>query len=285
MSLQLVNINKKYNKKIILKDISLEFQENVIYGLLGNNGAGKSTLLNIINNRIFSTSGQVKLIDGQEVSEEEKLNQIYLMSEDNLYPTRNKIKTVFRLNEKFYGSFDWELAERMAKAFDLNTKKRMDKLSTGYRSIAKLIMALCVPCNYIFLDEPVLGLDANYRELFYDFLLETYQDRLRTFVISTHLIEEISNLLEKVIIIDGGQINANNSVEQLLKDAYILNGPVHEIEPILSNVKVLDKQLLGGAMTAYVQGTLNKKELGNVASSQMSLQEYFIKVTSRKKDL
>jgi len=283
MSLQLVNINKKYNKKIILNDISLEFQENVIYGLLGNNGAGKSTLLNIINNRIFSTSGQVKLIDGQEVSEGEKLNQIYLMSEDNLYPSRDKVKTIFKWTEKFYGSFDWQLAEEMAQAFELDCNKRMGKLSTGYRSIAKLIIALCVPCNYIFLDEPVLGLDANHRELFYDFLLETYQNRLRTFVISTHLIEEISNLLEQVILIDQGQIQAYDSVEGLLKDAYVLNGPVHEIEQLLPTVKVLDKQLLGGAVIAYVQGKLDKNDLNHITSTPMNLQEYFVKVTSRKK--
>ncbi|MGC3362727.1 ABC transporter ATP-binding protein, partial [Enterococcus faecalis] len=76
-------------------------------------------------------------------------------------------KDIFKTSEGFYGSFDWTLAEQMLSDFDLDGKKTFKKLSTGYRSIAKLIVALSVPWEYIFLDEPVLGLDANHRELFY----------------------------------------------------------------------------------------------------------------------
>ncbi|WP_152994140.1 ATP-binding cassette domain-containing protein, partial [Lactococcus lactis] len=167
MSLNIENLYKTYGKKNVLNDISVNFQAEKIYGLLGNNGAGKSTLLNIINNRIFDTKGKITL-DGRLVTENEKsLNNIHLMSEDDLYPSKLKIKSLFHLMEGFYGDFDWKLANEMLSEFELEPTKRMSKLSTGYRSIAKLIIALCVPCEYIFLDEPVLGLDANHRELFY----------------------------------------------------------------------------------------------------------------------
>ncbi|WP_081166015.1 ATP-binding cassette domain-containing protein [Lactococcus garvieae] len=283
MNLKIKEVSKIYGKKNVLDNISINIEPQKIYGLLGNNGAGKSTLLNIINNRIFSTTGQIELL-GEKISDNEKyLNKLYLMSEDDLYPSKIKINSLFKLTEKFYGSFDWDLAHQMLEEFELDSSKYLNKLSTGYRSITKLIVALCVPCDYIFLDEPVLGLDANHREIFYNFLLETYQDRLRTFVISTHLIEEISNLLERVIILDKGKVIADEDVEDMLKGAYILSGSTDEVEALLDNVQVLDKELLGGATTVYIKGNLARKNLGNIKVTPMNLQDYFKKVTSRKK--
>lgn len=283
MSLKIKEVSKIYGKNIILDNVSINIEPQKIYGLLGNNGAGKSTLLNIINNRIFSTTGKVEL-SGESIFDNEKsLNKIYLMSEDDLYPSKLKINSLFKLTEKFYGEFDWDLAHRMLEEFELNPYKHLNKLSTGYRSITKLIVALCVPCDYIFLDEPVLGLDANHREMFYNFLLDTYQERLRTFVISTHLIEEISNLLERVIILDKGKIIDDNELEQLLYEAYVLSGAANEIEDLLKDVQVLDKEVLGGATTVYIKGYITRKSLGNIKVTPMSLQDYFKKVTSRKK--
>ncbi|EKF50596.1 ATP-binding cassette domain-containing protein [Lactococcus garvieae] len=283
MNLRIKEVSKIYGKKNVLDNISINIEPQKIYGLLGNNGAGKSTLLNIINNRIFSTTGQIELL-GEKISDNEKyLNKLYLMSEDDLYPSKIKINSLFKLTEKFYGSFDWDLAHQMLEEFELDSSKYLNKLSTGYRSITKLIVALCVPCDYIFLDEPVLGLDANHREIFYNFLLETYQDRLRTFVISTHLIEEISNILERVIILDKGKVIADEDVEDMLKGAYILSGSTDEVEALLDNVHVLDKELLGGATTVYIKGNLTRKNLGNIKVTPMNLQDYFKKVTSRKK--
>lgn len=283
MSLKIKEVSKIYGKNIILDNVSINIEPQKIYGLLGNNGAGKSTLLNIINNRIFSTTGKVEL-SGESIFDNEKsLNKIYLMSEDDLYPSKLKINSLFKLTEKFYGEFDWDLAHQMLEEFELNPSKHLNKLSTGYRSITKLIVALCVPCDYIFLDEPVLGLDANHREMFYNFLLDTYQERLRTFVISTHLIEEIYNLLERVIILDKGKIIDDNELEQLLYEAYVLSGPANEIEDLLKDVQVLDKKVLGGATTVYIKGHITRKSLGNIKVTPMNLQDYFKKVTSRKK--
>ncbi|HEY0222275.1 MAG TPA: ABC transporter ATP-binding protein [Lactovum miscens] len=283
MSLKVEEVSKIYGKRNVLDNVSIDFESKKIYGLLGNNGAGKSTLLNIINNRIFSTVGKVDL-NGEKISDNEKtLNKIYLTSEDNLYPSKIKIKSLFKLTEKFYGEFNWDLANHMLLEFELDSSKYLNKLSTGYRSITKLIVALCVPCEYIFLDEPILGLDANHRELFYNFLLETYQDRLRTFVISTHLIEEISNLLEKVIILESGKVIVDENVEDLMDETYILSGSIDEVESFLDHVQVLGKEILGGSMTAYVKGNLSRKSLGNVKVSRMNLQDYFKKITNRKK--
>lgn len=284
MNLKINEVSKTYGKKKILDNVSVEIQPQKIYGLLGNNGAGKSTLLNIINNRIFSSEGTVSLFGENLINNEKALNKIYLMSEDNLYPPRMKIKTLFKLTEEFYGDFDWDLANKMLEEFELNSSKQISKLSTGYRSIAKLIVALCVPCDYIFLDEPVLGLDANHREVFYNFLLDTYQERLRTFVISTHLIEEISDLLENVIILKHGKVIADENVEEMIHNTYIISGSIEAVEALIEGTIILDKKTLGGAMTAYIKGDLTGKNMSDIKVASMTLQDYFKKLTNGKRE-
>ena len=110
----------------------------------------------------------------------------------------------------------------------------MRTLSTGYKSIFKLILALSVNVPYLFLDEPVLGLDANHREMFYRILLEKYIEEPFTIVISTHLIEEVASVIEHVVILKDGKIVKNCATEELLAGGYRISGKkemVDHMEP------------------------------------------------------
>lgn len=182
--IKLAHLTKQFSKQTVLDDISLTIEPETIYGLLGRNGAGKSTLFNIITNRLPYTSGEVT-IEGQSIDNNDRvLNRIYLMSENNLYQPRMRVNNIFKLTGQLYQGFDQQLADHLAEQFELNLHTRFNKLSTGYRSIMKLIIALCVDVDYVILDEPTLGLDANHRELFYSALLDSYAQHPRTFVIS-----------------------------------------------------------------------------------------------------
>ena len=97
-----------------------------------------------------------------------------MMGEKNFYPDNMKIKEIFRWTKEFYPEFDTEYAMKLAEVFDLNLNKNVKSLSTGYNSIYKVIIALSVNTPYVLLDEPVLGLDANHRDLFYKLLIEKY---------------------------------------------------------------------------------------------------------------
>lgn len=282
MSLKVENISKEYQHKTVLTKVNLTFEPKTIYGLLGRNGAGKSTLLNIINNRIFSSSGKVTL-DHSDVAENEKsLNKIYLMSEENLFPGHLKIKELFSMSEAFYGDFDWKFADRLTNAFDLDASLKFRKLSTGYRTIAKIIIALCVPCEYVFLDEPVLGLDANHRDLFYSFLLESYADQPRTFVISTHLIEEIANLLEYIVFIDHGKVLLTDSTENILEKGKVISGPKAAVETFTRDLSILNQENLGGLVNVYVSAELPPEIPSELTVSPMDLQTYFVQTTRKK---
>ena len=161
------NLTKYYKDQCVLDSIDLTFQENTIYGLLGRNGAGKTTLLNMISNRAFPTGGTV-LIDGQTARENDDAQQkIFFMTEQNLYPERMTVKECFHWTAACYPGFDLEYAKSLCEKFGLSLKKRIHSLSTGYQSIAKIITALSTQAPVLLLDEPVLGLDANHRDLFY----------------------------------------------------------------------------------------------------------------------
>lgn len=282
-SLSIRRINKHYKSTQALTDIQLTFEENKIYALLGRNGAGKSTLLNIITGRILPTSGDI-LLDGQPLLENEKqMNQIFLTSEDCLYPDRRRIKDIFKLTEAFYGGFDLQYARYLCDLFELDERKKVRELSTGYRSIMQLIVALCVPVKFVFLDEPILGLDATHRELFYQELMRTYSECPRAFVISTHLIEEIANLIEEVIILDHGKVIEESDTETLLHKGKTISGPLEDVVNYTRSLNCIGMDQLGKLATAYVVDTLDSNDLpATLSCSSLNLQQYFVKLTERK---
>lgn len=282
MSIEIKGLTKQYGEMTALDNVSLEFEKNKIYGLLGRNGAGKSTLLNIITNRIFKTSGEV-LVDGMNSQENDKaISKIYLMSEKTLYPNDMKVKDIFKWSQKFYPDFDEKRAYELAKLFELDTNKKVKQLSTGFTSIFKLIVALCVNTPYVFLDEPVLGLDANNRELFYKLLIEKYSEEPFTVVISTHLIEEISSIIEQAIIIDGGKILVNSSREELLQSGYSVSGKSADVDSYISGKEIIGEDTLGGLKTAYVMGKPRADMPESLEVTALDLQKLFVKLTNTK---
>lgn len=280
MSLEVRNVTKNYGATCALNQVSVTFEKNKIYGLLGRNGAGKTTLLNVITNRIFPDSGEV-LLDGVPSRENDKaLRQIYMMSEKDFYPVNMKIKDIFRWTKEFYHDFDMEYANNLANIFELNINKNIKSLSTGYKSIFKVIIALSVNTPYVFLDEPVLGLDANHRDLFYRLLIEKYSELSSTFVISTHLIEEVSSIIEQIIIIKKGNLIRNESRDDLMACGYTVTGKASLVDEYAQGMNIIGCDSIGGLKSAYIIGSIPRERVPEgLEISKMDLQKLFIKLT------
>lgn len=276
------NVSKQYGHRKILDNLSFQLAPAKIYGLLGRNGAGKSTLLNIITNRIFPTSGEVKIGDQDINNDDRELGKIYLMSEVDMYTKRTTIKRMMELADEAYENFDFQNAERLLAAFELNPKEFFANLSTGQRTAAKLVVALNVNAEYILLDEPVLGLDANHRDLFYKELIKSFQNKPRTFVLSTHLIEEIQQLVEHVLIINDHQLVEDADVEELLSKAYAISGPAADVDSYTDGLNVLSTEMLGNIKTAYVLDQLDDQRVfsDRVTIGHYDLQHLFIYLTN-----
>jgi len=222
MTIQVKGLRKKYFNKEAVKGVDFTIEPQSIIGLLGRNGAGKSTVLNMIARRIEKTSGDITL-DGVDLHKTPRaMHQVYLSSTENWFPKEYKFKDLLSIYKRTYPEFDSDFAEELIKVFGVNVKERFSKASTGYQSIMKIILALCNPSEYIFMDEPVLGLDANHRHIFNKKLLEAYARNPRTFVIATHLIEEVASILEKVIVIKDGVVTEEVMVEEVLEKDMLL---------------------------------------------------------------
>lgn len=273
-----------YGNTRALDNIDLEIEPKRIYGLLGRNGAGKTTLLNLITNKIFSTAGEIT-IDGENVQENDRaLSKIFYMMEANLYPIGMKVREVLRWSKEFYPNLDMDYALSLCEKFGLNVKKRVKELSTGYSSIMKAIVALASNASIVIFDEPVLGLDANHREMFYRELIANYSKHPKTIIISTHLIEEIADVLEEVVIIKEGRIILKQSVEELLDQAYTVSGEEVQVERYLAGKIVTSGQQLGKYKSATVLGTLTEGDRGlaselDLELSKVELQKLFISLT------
>lgn len=282
MAIQLQNISKSFGQVRALNSVSTVFEENRIYGLLGRNGAGKSTLLNVLTNRVFPDEGAV-LVDGENGLENDRAqSKIFLMSETTLHPDSMRVSGALRWAGTFYPGFDEGYAMKLLGDFELNPKAKISGLSTGYRSIFKLILALSVNVPYVLLDEPVLGLDANHRELFYKRLLEKYAETPFTVVLSTHLIEEVANLVEDVVIIKDGLILRQESRESLLAGGYTVSGGAAAVEAYVQGKNVMGIDALGGLRTAYVLGSPEKdaNAAKDLEFGPMDLQKMFIQLTN-----
>lgn len=250
------NIVKKYGKETVLKNIDINLETGKIYGLIGRNGAGKTTLLSILTAQNPATEGTVTL-DGEAVWENEKalsricysreISQVTMLGTNNL-----KVKEYLATAKAFYANWDEEYAKELIKLFKIDAGKRIRGLSKGMLSVVTIIVALASKAEITILDEPVAGLDIVAREQFYNLVIDEYANTGRTFIISTHIIEEAASLFERVIIIDGGEIKFEENTENLLARAYRVSGSAEAVDKAVSGYKVYNTETIGGFKVAIL---------------------------------
>lgn len=283
MGIIIKNVTKSFGATRALNGVSLNIAEGQIYGLLGNNGAGKTTLLNIIANRLYTDSGEV-LIDDEPISDNDRaLGKVFSIGEQNLYPDEMRVHRALAVTKLFYPGFDLQYANELARQFGLDTKKKITALSTGYASIFRFVLALSVNTPYLLLDEPMLGLDAMHRDMFCKLLIKKYSENPCTIVISTHLIQEVANLIEHTIIIKNGHILKDMPREELLDSGYTVSGPAELVTIYISGREVLSVNSLGRLKTACVQGKAEPADLpAGLELGRLSLQDYFISLMNEE---
>jgi ABC-2 type transport system ATP-binding protein len=196
-----------------------------------------------------------------------------------------QVRDVFQLTQGFYPLFDLSYASALTDRFKLETRKKIGSLSTGYQSILKLILTLASNAPVIIFDEPVLGLDANHRDLFYKELLTHYNEAPKTVILSTHLIEEAARLLEEVMIIKEGQIIISQPVDELLQLAYTVSGNQENVDRYTAGKKVIREEVLGRFKAATIYQKRNGADQEQLAQLGLDLtparlQELFISLTN-----
>lgn len=279
------NLTKNYGRTTALDSVSIALEQNKIIGLLGRNGAGKTTLLNIIANKLFATSGDA-LVFGEPAGENERAqSRLFYMTEINLYPAGMRVRDAMRWTKAFYPDFDTDYAAGLYAKFALDMKKKVKELSTGYGSIFKAVLALASGADILLFDEPVLGLDAGHRELFYRELLARYGARPCTAVISTHLIDEVADVLEEAVIIKRGRVMLHQSVDDLLATACSVSGEAMAVDEFTQGRPIIAAEALGRFKSvtlreALPEGDAARARVLGLEVTKPSLQQLFIDLTN-----
>lgn len=282
--LQATNLVKKYQKKEVLNHIDVTIEPGKIYGLLGRNGAGKTTLISILTAQNTHNEGQVTY-GGEPVWENESVLENLCFAREisqtitggkNTYKVRDYLKAA----SIYYAHWDKEYAQRLVQQFELDPKKKICKLSKGMCSMLTIILALASCAPITFLDEPVAGLDVVAREQFYDLLMEDYTRTKRTFVVSTHIIEEAANVFEQVILMDKGKILENINTEEFVGSFAFLSGKEEDVEAVSKQFTVLHTEAFGRQKGMAVRASYAQVKQAaqgyEIDVSPVSLQKAFV---------
>lgn len=284
--IEVQNLTKRYKDTRALDNVSLTIEGGAIYGLLGRNGAGKTTLMSILTAQNFESSGTVKVFGEHPYENSRVLKRICFVRESQKYPDDAHPKHAFKAASLFFPNWDQSLADRLVEEFQLPMKQRIKKLSRGQLSAVGVIIGLASRAEITFFDEPYLGLDAVARQIFYDRLVEDYAEHPRTIILSSHLIDEVSNLIEKVIVIDNGTILLHEDTDAMRDRAVTVVGDAAKVEAWIGSREVLHREALGRVVSATVIGTLSPAERASLAASGLdigavSLQQLIVRLTQQ----
>jgi ABC-2 type transport system ATP-binding protein len=286
LGVELRGVTQRFGDVDAIDDLSLRIEPGRIVGLLGRNGSGKSTLLSLVAAFRKATAGTV-LVDGQDPFENTQVcSQICLVREAGDVIASDRVRNVLDLAGRLRASWDPAFADRLVDRFELPLGTRVQHLSRGQRSALGIVLGLASRAPLTMLDESYLGMDAPNRQAFYEELLQDYVEHPRTFVLSTHLIDEVAPLFEDVVIIDRGRLVLHESADDLRARGVAVVGPTKAVESFTAGMDRLNEQRLGGTSSIVVYGELSDAQRAEARRLGLELgpigiQDLFIHLTGR----
>lgn len=271
-------LTRRYGKVNALDNVSIQIAENTITGLLGRNGAGKTTLMALITAQDRATAGEVLASGKSPFENAAALEGMCFIRDNQRYPDDYSLKHVLRAARAFFPNWDQALADELVALFLIPGKQAVKKLSRGQFSAVGIVVGLASRAPITFFDEPYLGLDATARGHFYDVLMRDYLAHPRTIVLSTHLIDEMDQLLERVIILDRGRVIHDAEVDELRGAAYRVSGLNTAVQAHAEGRTVLSRHIIGGLGSLVIEGQLSAQdrataEAAGIEVGQVTLQE------------
>jgi ABC-2 type transport system ATP-binding protein len=276
--IELQNLSFGYNKKRLLyKNLNLKLEAGSIYGLLGKNGAGKSTLLKNLIGLLFPTGGSI-LVNGFAPKKRlpSFLETIYLIPEEVYVPslTIHQYKNLF---SPFYPDFDKEKFFDYLEQLDVKEQGKLNTLSFGQQK--KFIIAFALACNtkVLLLDEPTNGLDIPSKIRFRKLISSVFNED-RMIFISTHQIRDLDNLIDRVIIVDNGELLLNASTSDISeKLCFKTVSEVEDMDKVLYSEESLKGFSIVTANTTGEDSKVNLEHLFNAVTENSAMAKRIFK--------
>ncbi len=213
-------VTRQFGNKIALNDLSLTVPRGGVFGLIGGNGAGKTTLIKHVLGMLKAQSGSVRVFGLDPVQNPVgTLGRIGYLSEERDLPNWMRVGELMRYTQAFFPNWDENYAEELREAFDLDGNARIKNLSRGQRARAGLLVALAHRPELLVLDEPSSGLDPVVRRDILGAIIRTIADEGRTVLFSSHLLDEVERVADRVAIIHQGRILLTAPMDEI-KDTH-----------------------------------------------------------------
>lgn len=214
--IEIQNLTRKFGHTEAVKQLNLQVPKGSIFAFLGANGSGKTTTIKMMMNILFPTSGRAELmgVNSRKLGPKE-FQKIGYVSENQRLPEWMTVVEFIDYCRAFYPTWDSAFSERLFKQFDLPKDRKLKNLSRGMKAKAALLSSLAYRPELLVLDEPFSGLDALVRDELIRGILELCDREGWTIFITSHDIEEVERLADWVSIIDNGQLQFSEPVEQL----------------------------------------------------------------------
>ena len=274
-----------------LDRLDLRLAAGKIHGLLGRNGSGKSTLAATLAGFRQPDEGRV-LIEGGDLDPAQEpyenavvTSRVCLIRESGDLVEQAPVKHAIKLAASLRPYWDHDLAEELLDRFEVPLDKKIQRLSRGKKSALGVVLGLASRAPLTIFDESYLGMDVPSRTLFYDALLADYAQVPRTIILSTHLVSEVSAMLEEVVILDKGRLVTQSPVDALRGRGASLVGPAAVVDTFTGGFTVLAEERLGGTKSTTVLGDLDPALIAQATSAGLEvgpvgLQELFVHLTA-----
>lgn len=281
------NLSFAYDKKIILKDVNLTETEPVIIGLWGRNGSGKTTLMKLLSGMEQPDDGVVEVDGVVPYNNSEAMHHVTFMQEDHPYSDLWDINDALNFASDFNRNWDQALADELIDIFQLPRKQKIRKFSKGMKTMITIVIGLASKSPITIFDEPSNGLDAHMRKQFYDVLLDSYEEHPRLILLSSHHIEEIQPLCEKIAIIDNNTLMHYEETEAFKNNGVHISGSADAVHSIIGNMTVLEERKLGKQMNVMVDAPFTadlkfRAEQAGVTVEKASFQDYLVNLTKKE---
>jgi ABC-2 type transport system ATP-binding protein len=287
--INLKDLSFSYGQTIALKNVNLLEEEPIIVGLWGRNGAGKTTLMKLLSGQEKPDTGQILVKNLSPYNNSDGMKYISYLQENHPFSEFWNVNDALRFASYFNENWDQDLAEELVEKFELPRKKKIKSFSKGMQTMTTMVIGLASKSPITIMDEPTNGLDAYMRKVFYDALLDTHEEHPRLFILSSHHIDEIEPICEKIAIVDRQTITHYNETEKIKMLGIILTGDASSIEPLTARSRILEQRKLGNQLSVMLDEPFNEEWISTAAQMNINiekapLQDYLVNITKRNKE-